>query len=147
MNRDAIENIISHTTTPFKYSLIVNKIDTKKILEQLQTVRTKREIELSRIETQYAGRLQVKANRLKRIIQLLDHDISSISAESVPLKIAYYVYVTAASENLYAAEEHVNALIGKLSNEFASALNAEYEILKGQDLLSAIEADYNMVLK
>ena len=147
LSREAIENIISHTTDPFKYSLVINRVDTGKMLEKLQTVRTRKEIELSRIENRNTGRGQVKADRLKREIEQLGHDISSISVESAPLKLAYYVSTTAVSGNLYAAEERAKAIIAKLSSEFAGALNAEYVILGGQELLSAMEADYYMVLR
>ena len=147
LSRDVIENIISHTVDPFKYSLVINRLDTGKVLEKLRTSRSKREIELSRIENQNSGRGQIKADRLKREIQQLSYDISSMSTESIPLKLVYYVSTAAISENLYAAEGHVRASIAKLSSEFASALNAEYAVLDGQDLLSAIEADYFMVLK
>ncbi len=147
INRDVIENIISHTTDPFKYSLVLNRLDNAKMLEKLQTLRSRKEIELSRIENQSAGRGQIKSSRLKREIQQLTHDISSISSDSTPLKLAYYVSTTAVSENLYAAEERAKALIAKLSSEFAGALGAEYIILDGADLLAAIEIDSYMVLK
>ncbi|MFI5412899.1 MAG: hypothetical protein ACHQX1_03335, partial [Candidatus Micrarchaeales archaeon] len=74
IDKSKIENIIAHINYPFKFVMQVERLNVNKITDRLETSRSLKEIELSRID-QPNGKKTLRANQLKRELEQLQHDI------------------------------------------------------------------------
>jgi len=146
IDRKKIENILAHINYPFKFVMQAERLNIDKLLDGLQTRRSAKEIELSRMD-QSSQRHLPKANSIKRELELLGHDIESISAGEVPLKLAYYVMTTAVSESRFDSEERAKSQIRELSSQFDALLSSRSRQLRGNELLRILEIDSTIVME
>lgn len=145
IDRQKIENIISHIDYPFKFTMQVERLDYAKIIDRLQTKRNMKEIELTRLSGA-RKRDPGKESRIKREIEQLEHDIKSIGFGQMPLKAVYYIFTTAVSESKYDAEEKAKSQIRELTSQFDALLNSKGRIVNGTELLDIMKIDSSMVL-
>lgn len=141
LDKDKIENIIAHFSYPFRFSMVVERLNAVRILDTLQTKRNMKEIELSRIGDTNKGRGLARAMGIKRGIEQLEHDIKSISGGYAPVRVAYYIATSAESERRYAAEEEAKAHARGLLGAFDSALGSTSNLSSGNSLLRIIRMD------
>jgi hypothetical protein len=80
VNREQIERMIANSGYPFKFVMQVEQLNLNKLLDDLQTRRSRCEIELSRIGNLKRGRGLAKANIIRRKIEQLEHDIKSVTS-------------------------------------------------------------------
>jgi hypothetical protein len=140
VDRDKIENIISHVNYPFRFALHVERLDVNKMLDALQTKRGMKEIELARVSANGRCAGNAKVGLLKREIEQIGDDIRNISS-GTPLRLARYITTSARSESRSAAEERAKSQIRELASEFGALLNSDSCILSGIELLDALEID------
>ena len=140
VDRERIEGIIARLNFPFKFVLHVEGIDTKKLLDRLQTMRSMREIELARTGGDGKGANSARVPMLKREIEQIEQDIRSISS-GVPVRLARYVVTSAKSESRFSAEERARSQVRELAGEFGALLNSGFRVLTGNELLDALEMD------
>lgn len=145
VDKKKIENVISHISYPFKFMMQAERLDLEKLLDKLQTRRKMREIALSRVDHSSAKNLPL-INSIKREIEVLEHDIESISSGDVPLKVSYYIMTTGVSDSVFSAEESAKAQIRELASQFDAILASKSEQVRGSDLIGLLELDSSMVL-
>lgn len=141
LDKDKIENIIAHFSYPFRFSMVVERLNAAGILDALQTKRNMKEIELSRISDTGRGKGLARAMGIRRGIEQLEHDIRSISGGYAPLRIAYHIVTSAESERRYVAEEEAKAHARALLGAFDSALGSSSDLSYGDSLLRIIRID------
>lgn len=141
VDRDKVENLVGHVNAPFKLVLQVERLDTSRLLERMQTKRGMKEIALSRIEKPGSGKGLLASGKLHGEIAHLEHEIESIRGGGVPLKLAYYVMTSAGSESRYRAEEEAKLQIRELVSEFDAAFGTKSSILSGEDVLKMMRFD------
>lgn len=146
IDRKKVENILAHINYPFKFVMQAERLDIAKLLDKLQTKRSMREIELSRIDHSSQRHLPA-VNKIKRELEVLGHDIENISAGEVPLRLAYYIMTTAVSESRFDAEERAKSQIRELASQFDALLSSNSRLLQGNDLLQILELDSSMVME
>ncbi len=145
VDRNKIENILAHINYPFKFVMQAERLNIDKLLDRLQTKRSTREIELSRMDHSSQRHLPA-INKIRRELEVLGHDIENISAGEVPLKLAYYIMTTAVSESRFDAEERAKSQIRELSSQFDALLSSKSRMLQGNELLRILELDSSMVM-
>jgi hypothetical protein len=144
LDRKKIENVIMHLDYPFKFVLNVEKINTDKLLDRLQTKRSMKEIELARLSRNGREANPAKAGSLKREIEQIEHDIMSMNS-GMPLRLARYIATSARSESRFVAEERAKSQVRELASEFGALLNSDPQVLGGNELLDALEIDSMML--
>ena len=134
-----MENLIANFSHPFKFIMQVERLNTDKVSDDLRTKRSRKEIELSRIDQKQQNLPRI--NQIKREIEQLEHDISVISSGNAPLRLAYYAVTCAVSDTSYDAEEQAKSRIRELSSQFDGLLKSKSMVLKGPDLLDLLKLD------
>ena len=138
-----IEGVISNTAAPFKLVMQAESLDRIKILDSLETKRNMKEIALSRI---YQDPTDSKtAKDLKREIELIEHEIETMTGGAVPMHLIYYIATAAVSRNAYDAEERAKYQIRELANQIAAVTNSTFRIASGADLLRLMQIDSSLV--
>lgn len=145
IEKEKIENIISNSHTTFRFVMQVEKVDINKLLDKLQTRRSMKEIELSRLHNSTTKINILKANSLKREIDQLEHDIEKISTGGAPLKVAQYLMTSAISDSKSNAQEKAKSQLRELVGEFGALLGSKAEILTGNDLIQLLKFDATMM--
>ncbi len=140
-----LENIISNLNAPFKIIIHIEKVDVKKILDRLRTKLYSKRIVISRLEKEPNKGHGMKIDILRKHIEAIEHDISSITSGMVPLNLAYYIMTSGVSENRFLAEEQAKHNIRNITNQFNALFCSDSEILSGDDLLRLLELDSEMV--
>jgi hypothetical protein len=136
-----IENVVAHVGYPFRFVMQIEKISTKKITEKLRTRLGMKEIELSRIADPSKGKGLFRANQLRRDIERISQDITSISSGEEPLRVVYYLLTTAFSNTVSGAEERAKSQMRELCSEFDAVLNSTSEQIVGPALLQLLKLD------
>ncbi len=145
VDKDKIEKIIANSGCAFRFVVQVERIDINKLLNGLQTRRSMREIELSRLNDSAAKSNVAKANTIKRQIELLDHEIDRVSTGGAPLKVAQYIMTSAISDNKSVAQEQAKSQLRELASEFGALIGTRAEMLSGNELLDILKFDATMV--
>lgn len=145
IDRGKVEDLISGMGAPFKLIMHVEKVNTPRLLEHMETKKGMKEIELSRIERPGSGKGLVLANRLKSEIALLEHEIDGIKGGGMPLKLAYYIMTSAVSESRHKAEEEAVLQMRELSVEFDAAFGTKSVVLSGEEMVKLMRFDSAIV--
>ena len=141
IERDRIEEVISHTNVPFKFILQLERLDSKRICERLQTKRAMKEIALSKLNGGESTRNAQKIRALKREIEQLEQDIDAISSGSSPVRLAQYILCSAYAENRYLAEEKARLQLRDISGQFGALIGSQPRALEGSELIRLLGPD------
>jgi hypothetical protein len=141
IERDKIEDIISHSDFPFKFSICVKNLNTKSILESIETKKYAKEIELSRLPSSSRGKDPLRSIGLRNAINALSEDIDSIKKGKKPVYLAYYLVTVGSSENKFFAEELAISRLKTIANEFSFAFKAKFNMLEGDQLIELLKMD------
>jgi hypothetical protein len=141
LDKEKVERLISRFSYPFKFSMVVEKMDSKRLVEALQTKRNMRELELSRLDDASKGKGLAKAALIKRAIEQIEHDIKSINGGYAPLRVLYYIMASAEDERRYTAEEEAKAHIKALLGAFDGTLGSVSSVASGDVLLKMLQVD------
>ena len=131
MKSDSIKDLLDGLSEQFEFSLELLEADKSKILENLRTKLRMKEIALSRIN----GKSYEKDNALKRQIDSINGDISSLASGGKSFQFAIKLKSIYSSENQGEAEFCAARNIETLANKFSAVLGLDYEILRGERLL------------
>ncbi len=134
-----IEGIIAHTNAPFRFVVEAERIDSKKIVDNLKTKRAMREIAIGKAKSKESD--FARSRMLEREIAEIDSEIKSITSGAMPLRLNTYLLTIAASENKLIATERAKAQIKEIAGEFSAILDARFEVMEGKDLISLISHD------
>jgi hypothetical protein len=146
IDRDRMEGIIARASYPFKFTIAVERLDVDKMLDALQTKRSMKEIELSRIKNTKHGRGFERAMRVRRELEVIDHDIKSVSGGAVPMRVAYYAMVSATSERRFIAENEAKARAKALAGMLDGALGSRSTIVQGNRLAQVLAFDSTLMV-
>ncbi|MEM3827477.1 MAG: hypothetical protein QXR58_02665 [Candidatus Micrarchaeaceae archaeon] len=141
IGKEKIENAIARISYPFKLTLAVERFNTERILDRLQTKRSMKEKELSRVESAGHGRGLAKSMSIRRELESIDHDLKSIIGGAVPMKIRYYAMVSTADERRFAAEEGAVARAKSLASVLGGMFGAGASVARGNELVQLLKFD------
>jgi hypothetical protein len=116
----------------------VERLNTQKISDDLQTRRRLKEIELSKTGSK-KGPDQSKV--IEREIELIESEIDSITSGSTPLKTNTYIISFASSDSRFVSQERALSQVRALAGEFSAVLGASFEVLTGADLIAALRSE------
>ena len=133
--RDSIKSILDNLEEPFEFCIDAKQVDKKAVLDALETKRRMKEIAISKINS----RSYDKLSEAKRELNVFDGEIESIrdSGRSFQLAIKLKARAIASNESEACSAAYRN--LEKVSASFSSVLGLEYEVLKGEALLDALE--------
>ncbi|MGC8572061.1 MAG: hypothetical protein ACP5RI_01740 [Candidatus Micrarchaeia archaeon] len=140
LSKDKIEHLIGNMNYPFKLVMKTDKLDIKKIIDKLQTKKSMHEIAISRLNSNNSKH-SLYINKLKREIEIIEHDIASISNGTVPIKLIYYVMTVAVADTVLEASERSKSQIKEIAAQFNVMLSSHSSILEGDDLIRLLEID------
>jgi hypothetical protein len=132
---ETFKSILEGLKVPFEFGINIAEVDRKRLIESLSTKKRMLEISLSRLDS----RAYDKINHVKSEIEILENDIKGILGGGKSFNIAIKLKTASASQDLFEAEREAKRNIESLANSFATALGVEYEIVKGESLLEAVE--------
>ncbi len=136
-DRDSLESIIKSNNIPFRFIINVEYINQERVLNNLETKKRFKEIQISNI---YKKKNLAKIDLIKRDIEVLSHDIKSISAGK-PIKLVYYIFTYGDSENKFNAQSTAMRNLNSISSSFSSAFKCSFRYLQGQDLIKFLKFD------
>ena len=137
---EELEGIISRLSTPFTFTVAVERLDRLKIINGLKTRRAMKELELSRMEPHQ------KAAALRREIEQIEIDISAVESLPAPLSLSYYLAVSSLSRERTIAERLSAENLRLLSGAFDAAGGFSSSVVVGNELARLLNAEKNMVL-
>ncbi len=129
-----ILSLLEGIDKPFEFILQLRQVNERALLESLETKRRMKEIALNRVSGSYD-----RANELKREISVIEQDIGGIRGNGKALEVRIKIKATAVSGDRSDAARSSSRNIEQIANAFSTMLNASYEILRGEDLLSDLE--------
>ncbi len=128
-----IGNVIGSIRVPFEFKVALEPVETKGIVEGLETRRRIKEIELSRLDSKD----YTKANAIKRGIEAIEEELNAIKGGGKPIQMVITVKTSASSASLADAEIKAHEQIDSLASAF-STMNLAFEVLSGEKLLNAM---------
>jgi len=138
ISRENIERIISSSNSPFRFVMQVEKLNQRKISDDLKTKRRLKELELSKTCAKKGSDV---TKVVEREIELIETELKSINSGAMPLKTDIYILSFAISESKFAAQERAFAQAKELAGEFSAVLGAGFEVLSGTELISVLRFD------
>ena len=128
----SLKDLLDSMNEHFEFSVELAEADKTKILENLRTKLRMKEIALSRI----GERPQDKANFLRRQIDLINGDISSLASGGKSFQFVIRIKSICTSDDQDDAESYSARSIEILANKFSASLGLDYDILHGETLLN-----------
>lgn len=144
IDKEKIENIVANSHCTFRFVVQIERVDTYKLLDKLQTKRSMIEIEIGKLDERSSRNNIAKLNSLKRKVDQLSHEIDKVTSGSAPLKVAQYIITTAFSESKTIAQERAKSQIRELASEFGALVGTRSEVLSGDELLNLLK--FNSVM-
>lgn len=141
IGQEEVENIISNSNCTFRLVMQVEKLDTSKMLDRLQTKRSMIEIEIGKLTNDKSKDNTARISDLKRKVTQIDYDITGISSSGAPLKVAQYITTSYVSASRNSAQERAKSQIRELISEFGTLIGIKTSILEGDDLLNILKFD------
>ncbi len=139
LDRNKMENIISHVSCPFKFVTQTERINLDKISDNLLTKRGVLEIKLSRLDQ--SNKHMMLMNRIKREMEVIDRELKALTTGSTPLNVAHYIVTSAVSGSALGAEEKAKMQIRSLCSQFEAALKSRSKPVSGEELIGLLEND------
>jgi hypothetical protein len=131
---DAFESLLERIKDPFEFSIEVREISKKNIVENLETRRRMKEIELSNSDkSDYKS-----ITKIKREIALIENEIKSLSSGNRPLSVFFKVKAISKSYSASSAASDSARNAEHIASLFASIFNVSYSMLKGEELITSI---------
>ena len=137
LDRDSMESIVSKTDFPFRFMVSVERVNLKNFMENLQTQKRIKEIQLSRLDKSSQKSAMVEA-RLRAEISHLSDEIEDFRSGGTPVKVNYYVMVSEYGDNAYSAQNSAKMAIKQVSSLFDSVLGSTSRVLRAPEISQAI---------
>lgn len=129
---ESMKDLIESIKDPFEFSISLNEIDKKRLLDSLETKRRVKEIMLSRLKPNSYD----KINNLRRQIEIIDDEISNIANSGKSFDVSIRLKAFSLSESEHESAYLSSKNIELLANKFSSSINVDYEVVKGEALLA-----------
>ncbi len=126
--------LIEGMSEPFEFSIAVMEMNKKALLENLETKRRMREISLARLSQ---GTYD-KTNEIKRELEVFEKEIEGIRSKGKALDVSIRIRTCAVSPDEIEAARSSYARLVHVSDAFSTVLNADYSVLKGEELLLSL---------
>ncbi len=139
LDKERLEDIIKSTNMPFKLVIWVQQLNLAKTIDDLKTKKYSKEAQLSRLMREKPN--EQKLNAVKRAIAQIEADIIGISAGRIPLKLAYYIMVSAASESSFNAREDAITALKRITSSFDAILKSKSRLVTGNELVETLSFD------
>ncbi len=137
---EKLEAVISRIAFPFKFSIMVEEFNSKKIIEKLETRKRMKEIELSRIVNRKTGSGAIRTSSLKAEIDYIGQELVSLKTQGTPLKVEYYISTFQHSEDLFSAQNNSLLRLKQLTSLFDSAFGSSSSQLNGREIIKLINS-------
>lgn len=128
---EAMKDLLDSINEHFEFSIELSEVSKEKIVENLRTRLRLKEISLSRVDAKSYD----KVNALKRQIDAINYDISSLTSGGRSFEFVIAVKSMSISQAEDEAVLYAVKGIEALANKFSAALGLDYEILYGERLL------------
>ena len=132
INGRPLRELMDSISERFEFSIELAEADKTKILEYLRTKMHMKEIALSRLKDHASD----KSAALRRQIDLINGDISSLASSGSSFRFAILVKSIAVSQSRAEAESLSARRIETLAGKFSAALGVDHEILRSDRLLA-----------
>ena len=131
---EKFEEIIAKCKYPFEFSVAVESMGTKKVMDDLETRRRMKEIELSRSDNSKIDQI----NKLQRELDLISGEIAQIAQGSKPIYVSMRIKCSASSYSEGEAASTALSRLESVSNLFGATYNLSYKVLSGEELMKSI---------
>lgn len=138
------EKLIEKVNIPFKIVTQIEKIQTKNIIENIETRKYMKEIAFSKISGK-SPKDRLKMEKLKNELSYLEHEISELYSGGTPLRISYYIMCAATSSDRYTAEKCSLINLNQVTIEFDSSFGTKSKLLNGSELVNTLRLE-SMIL-
>lgn len=132
---EQFKQVLESTKEPFEFCIGLIEIDRTRLLDSLQAKRRMKEIALTRIPQKSYD----KANKVKREMEMIENEIRNVQGSGKSFEVSLKLKSTAISRDEAEAGREAAENLVKVANTFSTSFGLEYEILKGEDLLDAVE--------
>lgn len=132
VSSDSMKSIIEAIHEPFEFSIYSYELDKEKLIEPLETKKKMKEIGLTKIK----DKKQDKINFIKREIEILNSEIESIRSSGKSFDVSILIKAFSTSNNEGEAVINSFKTLQRIADTFSASLKLEYEIVKGERLLS-----------
>ncbi|MDE1768434.1 MAG: hypothetical protein KGH64_03590 [Candidatus Micrarchaeota archaeon] len=126
-----IKDLIEGIKEPFEFSISLQEVDKKGMLDSLESKRRMKEIYLSRLKPNSYD----KINSIRRQIEVIDSEMSNIIKSGKSFQVLMKIKAISKSDNEYESELAASKSIEMLANKFSASIGLDYQILKGEELL------------
>lgn len=133
-NGEKMRELLESAKEPFEFSISINEIDKKRILDSLETKRRVKEISISRLKPNSYD----KINNLRRQIEIIDNEIANMGSGGKSFEVSIKIKTFSSSDSEYDSELTAAKNIETLANKFSAAIGVDYEIVKGESMLNFI---------
>jgi hypothetical protein len=130
-----VKEVIESIRLPFEFRVTIKEVDSKRLYDTIETKKRMKEILLSRTDPKKHD----KVNSLKREIDILESEISSIRTGGRALDMFIRVFAFANSGSEIEASREAYSNIMQIGDSFSAALGVKYEIANGEELVNLIE--------
>lgn len=144
LDRERLETVISRMGFPFKIVLCVNPMDKAKLVEELRTRRSMKELELDRLMAAHP-RKAGRTTMAKREVELLDNEVKKVTAGGQPLVLRHYAMASAFADSESSAVELAVSRVAELSSSVAALIGASQSVVEGEELVSILRLDAGLV--
>ncbi|MGI0141982.1 MAG: hypothetical protein ACREBF_05050 [Candidatus Micrarchaeales archaeon] len=131
---EKFEDILSKCRYPFEFCIHVAETDIKKVVDNLQTKRRIKEIELSKTPDAKPD----SSNKLRREIAIIEGELFEITKGQRPTAVLLKLRSRARGRSEGEAANAALSQIEKLCNMFSATYNLGCAILSGEELLQNI---------
>ncbi len=130
----AMQDLLESSSHPFEFSISLEEVDRKRIIESLQTRRKVKEIALSRVK----NGAHDKANELRRQITAIDEEISNISSGAKSFGFYMLLKTRSIAATLHESDSAARSSLEALSNKFSAALGLDCRSVHGEEMLELL---------
>lgn len=131
-----VAELLEAVKEPFEFSIELREINKKQLVEPLETKRGMKEIALGRL----SGGSYSKLNKLKREIELLDSEIGHLTKSGKSFEMMIKMRTTVIADSEIEAGREAAKNLDSVASKFSVRLGIDYNLLKGERLLEAVEA-------
>ncbi|MGC9099022.1 MAG: hypothetical protein ACP5HW_00525 [Candidatus Micrarchaeia archaeon] len=128
----SMQPLLEKVHTPFEFSIEIEELSKKKIIDDLETKMHIKEIELSNARESDAKNL----NRIKRELSFIENEINTIKNGNKPFNVRFKIKCRAESHSMLEAANTSYKNLEHVAGLFSNALDIDYRVLRGEELLS-----------
>mgnify|MGYP001626354892 CR=1 FL=1 len=134
VEQSSIAGILNRLSFDFDYVVSIRQLDSKKFIEGLELRKRLKEIEIEKCNRKNYNRL----NELRQQLDMIESEIAKVSG-SKPVSAKILLKTFAENSAPYIAAKEACTNIETIASSFSSEAGFSYNVLKGEDLLSAVE--------